>query len=315
MKGLELSRAYYEAFGAPMLREAFPEYEPLIAVGLVGAGSECFGYDDECSHDHDFEPGFCLFLPGEDLIDRRAEFRLERAYAKLPKEFMGFRRLERPPAGGYRHGVIRTGDFYRAQIGCAEVPQDPLWWFTVEEQYLAEATNGEVFRDDLGQFTAVRRALLSMPGDVRLKKLAGHLWMAAQSAPYNFERCLRHGETAAAKWALYLFADHYISALFLLCRAYRPFYKWAFRALSGLPHAGKVPQKLEELLTGGDNEQARAQVARLTDGLLEALTAEGLFLHKDGAGAVPRDLADAAFMINDRIADPGVRNLNILYGV
>ena len=105
MNGLELSRAYYEAYGAPMLHEQFPQFEEVIAVGLVGAGSECFGYDDEVSRDHDFEPGFCLFLPDEDVIDRRTAFQLERAYAKLPQEFEGISRARVSPVGGSRHGV------------------------------------------------------------------------------------------------------------------------------------------------------------------------------------------------------------------
>ena len=84
MQGLELSRAYFEAYGAPMLREQFPEWADRLAVGLVGSGSECFGWDDAVSQDHDFEPGFCIFLPEEELLDRQTEFRLERAYAKLP---------------------------------------------------------------------------------------------------------------------------------------------------------------------------------------------------------------------------------------
>ena len=78
MKGLELSERFYEEFGAPMLQKQFPALASLIAVGLAGSGSECFGYDDELSQDHDFEPGFCLFLPGEDVVDRRAAFLLER---------------------------------------------------------------------------------------------------------------------------------------------------------------------------------------------------------------------------------------------
>ena len=71
MKGLEIARAYYEEYGEPMLRERFPALMPFIAAGLTGSGSECWGFDDEVSRDHDFEPGFCLFLPGEDVVDRR----------------------------------------------------------------------------------------------------------------------------------------------------------------------------------------------------------------------------------------------------
>ena len=79
MKGLELSEAFYETFGKPMLEEQFPELLPSLAVGLFGSGSECFGYDDDISQDHDFEPGFCIFLPDESQVDRHSEFLLQRA--------------------------------------------------------------------------------------------------------------------------------------------------------------------------------------------------------------------------------------------
>ena len=73
MKGLELAERYYRAFGEGMIREQFSEWESQIAVGLTGSGSECYGYDDEISGDHDFEPGFCQFLPDEAVIDRMGD--------------------------------------------------------------------------------------------------------------------------------------------------------------------------------------------------------------------------------------------------
>ena len=60
MNGLEISRAYFDECGMPMLEEKFPELLPHVAAGLFGSGSECFGFDDELSRDHDFDPGFML---------------------------------------------------------------------------------------------------------------------------------------------------------------------------------------------------------------------------------------------------------------
>ena len=63
---LFVSRTFYERYGSRMIREQFPAYESRIAVGLVGEGSECFGFDDEISRDHDFGLGFCMWLNEED---------------------------------------------------------------------------------------------------------------------------------------------------------------------------------------------------------------------------------------------------------
>ena len=89
MKGLELSKKFYEEYGRQMLEREFAPYLDRIAVGLAGRGSQCFGYDDEISSDHDFAPGFCIWLTEED--EQKIGFSLQRAYSKLPKEFCGIR--------------------------------------------------------------------------------------------------------------------------------------------------------------------------------------------------------------------------------
>ena len=72
MKGIELCERFYHEYGAPMLDESFGDIKHLLAVGIMGSGSECFGYDDELSWDHDFEPGFCIFLPEKSEFFRNA---------------------------------------------------------------------------------------------------------------------------------------------------------------------------------------------------------------------------------------------------
>ena len=127
-----------------MLKEQFSEVMPFLSAGLVGSGSEVLGYDDEISEDHDFEPGFCLLLPGEDIIDRRTAFLLERAYAKLPKEFMGYQRSMIGPVGGARHGVLRMDEFFQEKIGSPDGILSVGQWLSLPEQTLAEVTGGVV---------------------------------------------------------------------------------------------------------------------------------------------------------------------------
>ena len=87
MRGIDEAKAFYEESGREMLHKKFPEYEGRIAVGLVGHGSQCFGFDDDVSRDHDFVPGFCMWLTDIDDIKIGAE--LAEAYRELPVKASG----------------------------------------------------------------------------------------------------------------------------------------------------------------------------------------------------------------------------------
>lgn len=313
MNGLELSRAYYEQYGEPMLRERFPQLMPLLAAGLAGSGSECWGYDDEISRDHDFEPGFILFLPGEDVVDRRTAFALERAYAALPKEFMGLKRAMLAPVGGARHGVLRTADFFREKTGSADGNLSLMEWLALPEYLLAEAVNGEIFADGLGEVTAIRDRLRHRPADVRLKKLAGQLLLMGQSGQYNYRRCLLHGETGAAQLAVAEFVKSAMAAVFLLNDIYQPYYKWSFRAMRALPRLSITAELLEYLLTTDNEEETASEKYAVMEGIaadiIGELQAQGL------TQAVCGDLEKHAYSVNDRISDAQIRNLHILAAV
>ena len=310
MRGLELARTYYETCGRPMLEAQFPELLPLIAVGLMGSGSECFGYDDEASRDHDFEPGFCLFLPGEGTVDRRAAFLLERAYAKLPREFMGFKRGLMSPVGGARRGVLRTAEYFKDKVGAADGFLTLGQWLNTPEQALAEAINGEIFFDGLGEVTAIRERLSAFPEEVRLKKLAGCLLMMAQSGQYNYPRCLKHGETGAAQLAAVEFVQSAIHVIFLLNGAYMPYYKWQFRALRALPRLALEAELLEYLITT-DNEAGLVEAKR---DVIEDICADVIeeLKRQELTQAVCGDLEKHAYSVNDRIGDGQLRNMHIL---
>lgn len=313
MKGLEICKNFYLEYGKEMLHEQFPEYENLIAVGLVGSGSECYGYDDEISRDHDFEAGFCLFIPDEDVIDRQVAFQLERAYAKLPKEYMGIRRSILSPVGSNRHGVIRMSDFYNEKVGSPTGDLSISEWLRIEEFYLAEATNGEVFRDDCGAFTLIRNKLLNMPEDVRLKKLAGNVLLMAQSGQYNFKRCLDHGEPAAAQLAVVKFVESAMRTIFLLNKRYMPYYKWSFRALRELPKLGNIADSLEFLITSDNNTETAETKYFIIEDIASMIINE--LQQQNITKAVCGDLEKHAYSINDYIADSDLRNMNIFAGV
>ena len=315
MKGLELSRQFYEEAVRPMLEKDFPRLLPDLAVGLAGSGSECLGYDDEASQDHDFEPGVCIFLPGEDVVSRRDAFLLERAYDKLPREFRGYRRSLLPPAGLARRGVIRTAEFFLSKTGTPDGVLSAEQWLSLGEQYLLEATDGEIFFDGSGEVTGIRKRLSSFPEDIRLKKMAGELYLMAQAGTYNYPRTIAHGEPGAAQLALSEYVRSALHFGHLLAGRYMPYYKWAFRSFRELndhPAHQRLADRLEGLITTGNSpEEAAEKTAALQ--AIEEETVE--ILRMRGYISPETCFEKAPFELNDHVKDPEIRNLDILSGV
>ena len=311
MTGLELSRKYFREFGEPMMERDFPEMVGKCAFGLCGEGSECLGYDDEISHDHDFEPGFCIFVPDE--VDEKTIFRLERAYAKLPQEFEGFTRQRLSPVGGRRHGIIKTGDFFYKFVGDRRGELSLIRFATIEPHFLLAATNGEIFRDDSGEFSRIRENLKNMPEDARLKRLAGHLLLAKQAGQYNFTRCVSHGEYGAAQLCAIEFSKHAAEAIFLLNRAYSPFYKWKFRAMRELEKLGELADVLEFLISTESNEKTVENKYGIIEDVASMIITE---LGSEGVtDAICGDLEKHAYSVNDKIKNNELRQMNVLASV
>lgn len=312
MKGIEIAKAYYNQYAKQVLREEFADVLPHIAVGLCGSGSECLGYDDDISRDHDFEPGFCIFLPDEDTVDRKTAFRLERAYAKLPKEFMGLKRSILSPVGGNRHGVIRLSDFLNEKLGTPDGRLSTEAWLKILEHALLEVTSGEIFFDGSGTFGRIREYLTNMPDDVFKKRLAGNLLIMAQAGQYNYTRCIKHGEQAAAQLAVYEFVNAAINVIFLLNGKYRPFYKWCFKALRQLPLFSEFGDTFEFLLTTDNGDTASTKYEIIED---IAISIINELQNRNLTDAVCLDLEKHAYSVNDKIGDATIRNLHIMYCV
>ena len=300
MRGLEISESFYKTYGEALLKERFPELYGKICTGLLGAGSECLGYDDALSEDHDFTPDFCIFLPGEDLISRREAFLLERAYNSLPKEYQGLKRAVLSPVGGNRRGVLRLSEFLMEKLGSPDGQLSAEQWLRLPSQYLLEVTNGKVFHDGSGELTRIRETLSAYPEDIQKKRLAGHLVMMAQAGSYNLSRCLEHGERAAAQLALNEFVQEALEVFFLLENRYLPYYKWRFRALRDTGFRDQEPV-LSDLLNGGAFRYTEQELLDKINSIF------CLFTEKDPG--------KYAYEMNDEIRDSEIRNLHILYCV
>ena len=301
MKGLQLAEKFYLEYGKPMLEREFGDYLERIAVGLVGHGSECFGFDDEVSTDHDYGAGFCIWIPKAD--DQKYGFRLFRAYSELPREYMGVSVKEKSAFGSGNVGVHTIEDFYDAYTG-GRLPENNVDWLLTSDADLAEATNGKVFCDNLGEFTRIREYLLNgRPEDVRLKKLASALFYMAQAGQYNYTRCIKRGERVAASLALTEFVKRAMNAAFLLNRKYAPYYKWTFRALKGLDELSDMAVDVEKLQAAPYDADENARIIeKICAAVVDHLVDYG-YVQRKGDYLEPY-----AYAVNDLIRDGDLRN-------
>lgn len=290
LKGLELSKAYYEAYVKEMIHSRFPEYENRIAVGLSGHGSECFGFDDELSTDHDFGPAVCLWLTDEDY--ERIGEQLAAEYDKLPKSFLGVPARVETKNGHGRVGVIKISDFFTEHIGCASVParDDIYTWENISENGAAVAVNGEVFRDDAGIFTKERQKLSEYyPDGLWYPKMAQAAVKIAQYGQYNYGRCIRRGDYIAASLAYTGFVEQVMELCFLIYREYMPYYKWSYKALKKMadrkqePLLNRICECLEKLskLDYHDEDKVSDYIENICTQLVRLLNMQSLSGNSD----------------------------------
>ncbi|MCR4587593.1 MAG: DUF4037 domain-containing protein [Lachnospiraceae bacterium] len=244
---IEKNRRFYEQYVADLIHSRFPQYEDRIAVGIAGEGSDCFGYDDEISRDHDFGTGVCLWLSDEDM--ERFGYQLSIAYNELVDSVERSYYTDRLRE---RRGVMTVHDFYTniLRIDCDTVhcrlSEDD--WYRLDHACLKTATNGAVFRDDPGEFTAFREYLLGYyPDRIWRIRIAEQLHAYASSLQVNYARCMTRGDIVAAELCRAGGLQAAMELFFLLHREYPPYYKWTYRALSALDTEGSFARKIAEL--------------------------------------------------------------------
>jgi hypothetical protein len=304
MKGLDLARGYYEDVVRPAVSLEFGERFSRMAFGLVGEGSECYGFDDEISQDHDFGPRVQIWLTREDYADFGE--RLQRFLGTVSKDYAGYRGVNVSQYGEGREGVFTVGGFYARFIGFERVPETIQEWRRLPEVNLSIATNGEVFFDGPGAFSALRESLLAFyPEPLRIKKMAARCMKMAQSGQYNFSRCLRRGERVGAALAKAEFVQTAGSMLFLMNRRYCPFYKWMHRGLRELPLLGAEAAALMEEIVTGDEWTAGQRIEALSALIIEELQREGLTNSRSDF------LLDHGPELQARVEDEGLRRLPV----
>ncbi len=306
MKGLELSERYYEAYGKEMLAR-FPALDREYAAGLVGRGSECFGFDDEISRDHDYGPSFCVWLR-RDVYEQYGR-KVQEAYEKMPAEFLGVPGRVMEETGRGRVGVLCLEDFYYGLLGTEHVPETNAEWMRLKDENLSTATNGEVFEDRLGAFSHMREGLLSYyPEDVRIKKIVARMAGMSRAGQYNYMRAMRRGERVAAELFLQEFIRESMQLVYLLNRRYAPFDKWLHRGMKDLDTCSEIGDMISLFYQVEKPEDKTLIIEAICNIIVQELNAQGLSNLEDNF------LQNHLHIVTEKIGDEMIRKMQFLEG-
>lgn len=243
--GRQMFEDFYYQYGESMLQKNFPDYLDKIAIGKAGEGSDCFGFDDNASLDHDFGPGFCMWVSKE-TYEQIGE-KLQEEYNKLPRTFLGVTRKNMENGKG-RVGVCVIEDFYKRILGIDKAPETLDEWSKVEEFALATATNGWILKDKEGKFSSIRNQLLSYyPDTIWKSKIAQSLYSISQYGQYNYGRMARRVDVVTAEQCRSGFVKNVMELVYLLNRTYAPYYKWMFKGMERLDDFG-LHERLKQLV-------------------------------------------------------------------
>lgn len=288
MTGLvESKRSFENSFDK--LFQNHSELKSRVACGLAGPGSQCLGFDDDISRDHDFENGFAVWLDDEDYINYAAD--LNREYKRL------FTRHNEQSI----YGIKSIGEFISTTV--SKLPEKSLDWLKIPEYDLLNACNGEMFYDKLGKITNIREHIRQCPKDVFLKRASAHMAVASQAGEYNFFRLSERSDIAGASLAIAKFCTHIIHACHALQNKYTPFYKWQFRSMQDIDR--DIFSMLNELML------APKSYSRLDNNIetirnIARKIARNVQISSDNIGEI-------AIYIKSRIQDDDIRKLDILY--
>ena len=264
IRNLEKCRKFYENYGKAMIQKCFPEYESRIAVGLAGEGSDCFGFDDTISTDHDYEVGFCMWLTDADY--KNIGTALQKQYERLMEEH-GNDRGHNPflakrrgvfSINGFCNGILATDYNYEtlfSQNGDRidskqKMDNNQIDFLAIREENLAVMVNGEVFRDDLGMFTSIREYVKGYyPEKVWRLRLSQSLHEFSQYAQSNYPRMMARKDAVTANMCVGKAIESAMDIAHLLNRTYAPYYKWKKKSLERLSKLQEMIPVLEELVT------------------------------------------------------------------
>jgi hypothetical protein len=272
-----VSRELFQEVVLPALARALPAETAQAAFGLFGYGSEAYGLDDDLSRDHHWGLRIDGLLP-EASVGEAGQAMRRVAGEAMPAQFRGYSLRE-----GHLKGAGLSLDsldrFLARTIGRPRMPETAVEWLQVPEEEIIHVTNGEVWHDPSGRFTAIRRAFQQYyPEPVRRRRIAHWCRYFSGMGSYALQRALLRGDEFYAATAFGKAVRWGVQLAFLLDRRYFPYDKWLMATFARLPrlYAPLHPLVEEAVRLSTSWERKIELLDRMADVLDAAMVADGL---------------------------------------
>ena len=257
MSILDISREFFNQEVLPVLKAEFPEETARITFGLFGHGSEALKMDDQYSADHHFGLRIDALMP-DDIFNRREEI-MQVVGEKMPSSFKGYELGESTRAGaGIAPDNLKL--FLQRTIGIDHPPETNEEWLNLPEEDIIHLTNGEIWHDPSGEFTAIRNRLLEYyPDEVWYRRMAHWCRYYSGMGSYAHKRALLRDNEIFAAIAFGKTIRWGIQLAFMLDRTYYPYDKWVYTFFKQLPRMydrmGSLVEEAVKLSTSWERKQ------------------------------------------------------------
>ncbi len=265
ISGLQLSELFYKEVVKNILETEFPKLK--YSAGLIGSGSEVFGFDTLRSIDHHWGPRVLIFLGEADFKNKQ---KISNIFSKqLPVTFhgysthfgdpddMGVRLLEKAKKGqllNHRVEIFTIKSFFNDYLNInpyGEITE--LEWLTMSAQKLRSIKSGKIFYDQLG-LKEMQKNLNYYPKDVWFYLLASEWQKISQEEPF-VGRSGEVNDELGSKIIAVRLVHSIMTLCFMMEKEYAPYSKWFGTAFSNLKCAKKIIPILHKVMSSKNWEK------------------------------------------------------------
>jgi hypothetical protein len=304
VKGQEVTRRYFFQWGLPFLKSRHGYLVDRLAAGMIG-GSDSIGADDEISRDHNWGPGFSIWLTEEDFSCKGGALAAD-LHEAVPDTCEGY---EVAACFGSKEKSIRVramDEFFIEETGGhKEMPTDVTKWNPTprDESHLYFLKHGHVFHDPLGELSRRRAAFCKWPRYTLLKKIGNATWQLWHYGEYNFDRVAQRGDQLAVLLCKAEFIHHAMRLCFYLEEDFVPYWKWVSYCFRRLEEIAEIADMLDGFNAATEVAMQKQFIELLCASLCSRVIEKGYVTANEVGGGSPLEIYNRLEQMSEKLIE------------